>query len=312
MNCLDKFDFKLISTPDFNEDDVREEIITPVLKEIGYSLKGKKILERGKRLRHPFLYIGTSKRNVTIIPDYILSYNNRPILIIDAKSPSVDISTKKVFEQIYSYAIHPEIDSHYYCVCNGHQFVVFDRSKIEPRIFHCNSRKDLLDLAYHIDRIESDTPNTNKREEDIGLKMFKSGIKNDFVFMPKGHVACIALVSNEKYLIVLIDRFGQKVDEMNYSSFFLNKAHLHFFMEMLPGGIKSDVKESLSLTPFSHFFDSGQVVLNFFGEQQHEYDIEWSNIYFLPFECLYLDEQEHEELKNNYVSDLLSRWNEAK
>jgi len=58
---------------------------------------------------HPFIFVGTRKHPVTIIPDYTLIHDNQVLLILDAKSPTEDVLTRNHVQQAYSYAIHPEI-----------------------------------------------------------------------------------------------------------------------------------------------------------------------------------------------------------
>ncbi len=41
MDILKDFDFSLFDLPEFKEDSVREEIIVPILKELGYSASGQ-------------------------------------------------------------------------------------------------------------------------------------------------------------------------------------------------------------------------------------------------------------------------------
>ena len=53
-------DFRRLSeNPDFKEDSVREVIILPILKELGYSQQN---IVRSKTLEHPFLKIGSNKK----------------------------------------------------------------------------------------------------------------------------------------------------------------------------------------------------------------------------------------------------------
>ncbi len=65
-----ELDFKeILDNPDFKEDSVREVIILPILKQLGY--KSENIVRR-KTLEHPFLKIGSKKRPIKLIPDYLL------------------------------------------------------------------------------------------------------------------------------------------------------------------------------------------------------------------------------------------------
>jgi hypothetical protein len=123
---FDKFDFSLLNSTDFKEDSVREELISPLLHELGYKASGDFQILRGKPLPHPFVSIGSKRKRIDIIPDYLLRVKNRLALILDAKNPTErNIFTGKHVEQAYSYAIHPDVRVPMYALCNGHDLVVF-------------------------------------------------------------------------------------------------------------------------------------------------------------------------------------------
>jgi len=107
---------------DFKEDSVREVIILPILKELGY--KQPNII-RSKTLQHPYLKIGSKKRPINLIPDYSLKVEENFAWVLDAKAPSEKISSGDNVEQVYSYATHPEIRSVYFALCNGNQFALY-------------------------------------------------------------------------------------------------------------------------------------------------------------------------------------------
>ncbi|MDR2170502.1 MAG: type I restriction enzyme HsdR N-terminal domain-containing protein [Planctomycetaceae bacterium] len=116
-------DFKAIaSNHDFKEDSVREEIILPILKGLGYEPEN---IVRSKTLQHPFLKIGSQKRKINLVPDYLLKIGNNYAWVLDAKSPNQKIDSGEHIEQVYSYAAHPEIRSNYFALCNGLEFSLF-------------------------------------------------------------------------------------------------------------------------------------------------------------------------------------------
>jgi 16S rRNA G966 N2-methylase RsmD len=128
------FDFSIIDDPDFHEDSVREELILPILKYSHYSATGRSRIIRSKSIHHPFVQIGTSKRNIRIIPDYLLEVNGKFKWVLDAKAPGEEILSGENREQVYFYAIHPEIRVNYYALCNGREFVVFNISRDQPEL----------------------------------------------------------------------------------------------------------------------------------------------------------------------------------
>ncbi len=112
----------LTQNPDFKEDSVREVIILPLLKSLGYTESN---IIRSKTLQHPFLKIGSKKRPINLIPDYVLKVENNYGWVLDAKSLNQNIIEGDHIEQVYSYATHPEIRSNYFALCNGLQFSLF-------------------------------------------------------------------------------------------------------------------------------------------------------------------------------------------
>ncbi|MCA6085401.1 DNA methyltransferase [Candidatus Endomicrobiellum agilis] len=111
-----------ISNPDFKEDSVKEIIILPILERLGY--KRENII-RSKSLKHPFLKVGSKKRSVKLIPDYVLKVKDNFVCVLEAKAPNQKVINSDNVEQAYSYAFHPEIKSIYFALCNGLEFSLF-------------------------------------------------------------------------------------------------------------------------------------------------------------------------------------------
>ncbi|MDR2952938.1 MAG: hypothetical protein LBU82_06825, partial [Treponema sp.] len=67
-------DFEQITfDKNFKEADVRAVIIDPVLKELGFAHEN---ILRERPLKSPFLRTGSKKRQVSLIPDYVLKVGN--------------------------------------------------------------------------------------------------------------------------------------------------------------------------------------------------------------------------------------------
>lgn len=125
-NIFNDFNFQsLINNPDFKEDSVREVIILPILKALGYTESN---IIRSKTLKHPFLKIGSKKRPINLVPDYVLKVENNYAWVLDAKAPNQNIKEGDNVEQVYSYAYHPEVRSNYFALCNGLEFSLFKTS----------------------------------------------------------------------------------------------------------------------------------------------------------------------------------------
>jgi len=126
---------KISSNKDFKEADVRAVIIEPILKKLGFS--NENIL-REKTLKSPFLRVGSKKRQVNLIPDYVLKVENGFAWVLDAKAPNQKIVNDDNVEQVYSYATHPEIRSNYFALCNGLEFACFRTTETDTPIFYFN------------------------------------------------------------------------------------------------------------------------------------------------------------------------------
>lgn len=105
------------------EDTVREVIILPLLKYLGY---GEDNIVRSLTLEHPFLKVGSNKkRPIQLVPDYVLKIEDRYAWVLDAKGPRENLLDEDYIGQAYSYAVHPEIRSNYFVLCNGLELAIF-------------------------------------------------------------------------------------------------------------------------------------------------------------------------------------------
>jgi DNA modification methylase len=162
-----QLDFKKITNdPDFKEDSVREVIILPIIKELGYTQEN---IVRSKTLQHPFLKIGSKKRPVNLVPDYALKVENNFAWVLDAKAPNQKIINDDNVEQVYSYATHPEIRSNYFTLCNGLEFSVYRTADTDKPI-----------LFFELENIEANW-------EDLILLLAPTSFQvgKNFVYEPK-------------------------------------------------------------------------------------------------------------------------------
>ncbi len=110
--------------PEFREDGVREEIVAPLIRALGYGATGPCRVVRGRRLVHPYLSAGSQRRKLNLIPDYLLLIDDQVLCVIEAKSPSESIVDPDHLAQTYGYAVHHEIQAPAYALCNGHELAV--------------------------------------------------------------------------------------------------------------------------------------------------------------------------------------------
>lgn len=182
---FNEFNFELLNDPDFKEDSVREELILPILKKLGYSASGDSKIIRGKSLIHPYVAIGSKQRQVSIIPDYVFLSDNKPYWILDAKSPVEDIFKSKHVEQAYSYAIHPEIRAELYALCNGREFALYSIHKFEPLLhFELEKIDENWEFLYRIlnSKIKAN-PKVVDYQLDYGMYIKRLGASEDFKFI---------------------------------------------------------------------------------------------------------------------------------
>lgn len=179
-NILEGFDFSLLENQEFKEDSVREEIVLPIIKGLGYNSSKPYQIIRSRKLLHPFVSIGSKRKDIYIIPDYLFEVNNKPAWILDAKAPSESIIKSKHVEQAYSYAIHNEVRVRFFALCNGLEFALYNIEEIDPilhfptkalplywdtlkrfiapeNVFNLNSQKYSKDLGLHLKRLGFDS-----------------------------------------------------------------------------------------------------------------------------------------------------------
>lgn len=147
---LPDFDFSGLS-----EADIREEIIAPVLRALGYrsGTVNTVIREKAIELRYPHLSLGRTKAGKDPVlrgrPDYICEARNVTRWCIEAKAPDEDIQRRDV-EQGHSYAFHAELRAPFFVLCNGRQWQVFESYRgpsAEPILV---LRHDELRTQFHL------------------------------------------------------------------------------------------------------------------------------------------------------------------
>ncbi|PZU99953.1 MAG: DNA methylase [Pseudanabaena sp.] len=141
------FDFQQLYSPDFKEDSVREVLILPIIHRLGY--KNTQVV-RSKTLQHPFLKIGSKKRPVNLVPDYLFKIEDSYAWVLDAKAPTETITSGDSLEQIFSYAIHPEVRTKFFSLCNGKEFILFRQDEKQPILYF-----QLQDIENYWDEIVS-------------------------------------------------------------------------------------------------------------------------------------------------------------
>jgi hypothetical protein len=251
---FNEFDFTMLNDPDFKEDSVREELIVPLIKKLGYLATGPNKIVRSKSLIHPYVAIGSKQRKVSIIPDYLFLCDNTPFWVLDAKSPTEDIIKSKHVEQAYSYAIHPEVRAKYYALCNGREFSLYSINKFEP-IMHF----EVADITEHFDILNRLlNPNIRANDEvmdynpDYGIHLLKLGAKEGFTYTGFAvNTRFIAKVEDDLYTTTTLIpgeiKFAQSID--------FNEKQLEKLLSLQPDDIANRVRQGLKRQPYFVMLD---------------------------------------------------------
>ncbi len=232
-----KFDYEVLDASEFKEDSVREEIITPLIKALGYDYKGKYKITRSRKLQHPFNMIGANKYKISIFPDYILECDGRCVCVIEAKAPSESLDNGEYIGQAYSYAVHREVGAKFYALCNGKEFRLFSTSLLRPIIVfqmksimsHFQRLNDIIGAKNILDYSEK------RIDKDLGihLKMLSAGsLEPRFTFMDFP-IYQITLVEPDTYTIDSVTILN---GERYCGSFDFNRETLLKLKNFLPDG----------------------------------------------------------------------------
>lgn len=211
-NILEGFDFDILKNPEFKEDSVREEIVLPIIKALGYTLNKPNQIIRSRNLLHPYVSIGSKQKPIYIIPDYLFEVNEKPAWILDAKSPTEPILKSKHVEQAYSYAIHSEVRVSLFALCNGNEFVLYSIDKIEP-ILHFPIKALPLYWENLKNILTPENIFSNKHLEyskDLGLHLKRLGFDSfESLIFPQVPVTHIGQLDNNLYSLsgsVILDK----------------------------------------------------------------------------------------------------------
>jgi len=250
---FEDFDFAILEDGGFKEDAVREELIAPLLRGLGYGPTGDARVERSKNLIHPFVMIGTTKRRIDIVPDYTLSHKGQPLLILDAKNPREDILKSRHAEQAYSYAIHPEIRCGHYALCNGRQLVVYETAKLEPILVIEMAALTWSEARQYLGVPYLQKPFLRKFFPDLGIHFHRLGESPGarIAFDP----AAVGTISRLEDGVWCASA-GLRLDEQDFMATFEFKQDvLDTILGAIPGEFRSQAEHALERSPFSISID---------------------------------------------------------
>ncbi len=244
------FDPQLFSDPSFKEDSVREVVIVPMLTRLGYHPTGSQTVVRSKTLVQPFIYVGTRRHPVTIIPDYTLYHDGRPVLVLDAKSPVESVTSAANVQQAYSYAIHPEVRTNHFALCNGKRLAVYSVETPTPLLDipfeEFESRWDAIEK--HLAPKYLLEPELRKLHPDFGFKISRLGMpENAEFFMIGTRLSTFARVSEDLYTATVNTEFA---GQDHCVSFDFKPEQLRLLVAGLPAELSQLFLEALSRAPF--------------------------------------------------------------
>jgi hypothetical protein len=247
---FETFDFTELDDPSFKEDAVREEIVAPILRKLGYRPTGRRRVQRSKDLVHPFVMIGSKQHRVYIVPDYTLFLKDKPLAILDAKNPSEPIVNSVHVEQAYSYSIHPEIRCDYYGLCNGRELAMYNVGRWEPvsrfRIQDVNS--DWQAVRNALDHTHLQLPLSVDLQRDYGTHARRAGVGKDvfisFLDCPLKNLDKV----RDNAFTATADHYSGGVDYLVSLDF--DQRNLRKLLSFLPVRVADELREGLGRQPF--------------------------------------------------------------
>lgn len=244
------FDWSLLNSSGFREDSVREELVAPLLRALGYSASGPHVIHRSRPLKHPFVYFGTKPHRIEIIPDYVLEVGSKLRWVLDAKGPAESTVAGKNAEQAYSYAMHPEVRAHVFALCNGRHFTAFHVLSLKP-FMHFELKDIHLAWPTFATRFapEAFTDSEEAFRPDLGLHLYRLGFdKFREITFPFTQVFHVARVSNDLYTTSA----GCILENQEFCvSFDFAAALLPDFIAALPLEMRASVANQLGNSPFA-------------------------------------------------------------
>lgn len=115
-----------------NETDIREEVLAPLVRTLGYRSETIHNVIREQSLRYPRAFLGRKDFQKDPLlrgkADYILEANGKVRWVIEAKAPDVVIDIDAI-EQAWSYANHAEIRAVYFVLSNGKTLQIFQTNQ---------------------------------------------------------------------------------------------------------------------------------------------------------------------------------------
>lgn len=148
--------FDLFDLSKFNEQSLREYVLTPITNYLGYKPGTKNDVRTDVLVTYPRISLGRKKGKDPILrgkADYVYEIERTWRWVLEAKSPSRKLSNNDIW-QAHGYANHPQIRAIYFCVSNGYEFRIY-QTNLGPDVDPvCNIKyeqlNDSLDVLKNI------------------------------------------------------------------------------------------------------------------------------------------------------------------
>lgn len=252
MSIFENIDFKSLPE-DYNESSVREEIIAPLLKILGYSASDKENhIIRELHLEHPFTRFGTKSTRVKAIPDYLIQVKGKNAFIVEAKSPTQNICSGKHVEQAYSYAINRQVQIQRFVLCNGKEISIFDINKMAP-ILYFNlgnaTQNDWEKVFELLSPMAFINPHIFNYKPDYGIWCIRNGMNQEMLQnFYNCYITDVARLDDNMFTFMAV----VKRDEELLASFDFNISLFEDFMKQVPENLKDKVKTAIRESPFRY------------------------------------------------------------
>lgn len=246
----DDFDWSALDSHEFLEDAVREEIIAPLLRVMGYKATGLNRIIRSKRLTHPFVALGTTQHRISLVPDYLLIADDRPAWILDAKSPKESVLDASHEAQAYSYVCNREVRADWYAVCNGREFAAFHVGDMspQPRLhFKVEALKENWDSLWGALAPEAVHQHPRANSKDFGIHLLKLGIPREMsLYFVDVLVPLLARVGDSLFSFTV----SVSMEEQQYAATFdFDDKRLDELLAVLPSHIASKAGACFATVP---------------------------------------------------------------
>lgn len=255
---FDKFEFEVLDDQEFKEDSVREELVAPIIKRLGYSLAGDNRVVRSRSLLHPYVAIGSQRRKVSIVPDYLFLSEGKPFWVLDAKAPTEEILKSTHVEQAYSYAIHPEVRAELFALCNGHRFALFSIWQFEPLLdFELKQIDANWEKLFRILNPEIKAhPESIQYHPDLGLHLRRLGVEPGFkLILMAASSIIVGKVRDGKYTSTTSFPSAEKDFAISLD---FGETQLDQLFSVLPFDQVEILKQGLTVQPYMIILEEGE------------------------------------------------------